>query len=156
MAASKRKPIQLNEYLVDLIIIIFIATVVLFVLGPNQFMNRLGYYLTTAYAIVRQYTKLGIKIIFGVILVGIVYWRILYHIGNSQLWKSDRCPKCGKSYLKRIHRTRFDRFISSITRLHFHRYACPSCKWNGLLRSTDRAHRILDELSQDNPSVTNH
>lgn len=112
-------------------------------------MSRLGYYLNYAYAYMKIYSKMAIKAILGLLIIGIVYWRILFHLRNSQLWKSDTCPRCKKNSLKRIHRTSFDRFLSNITRLHFRRFKCSSCSWTGLLRSSDRLHRLPDEFSPD-------
>lgn len=149
MAKKKPKHFTLNEYLIDLLVIASIAILILFVVNPNEFMSRLGYYLNYAYAYMKIYSKMAIKAILGLLIIGIVYWRILFHLRNSQLWKSDTCPRCKKNSLKRIHRTSFDRFLSNITRLHFRRFKCSSCSWTGLLRSSDRLHRLPDEFSPD-------
>ncbi len=70
-------------------------------------------------------------------------WRGRYHFNHSAFWNAVICPKCG-SDLHRIHRSRFDRFLSATLLPGARRYRCknPDCRWSGLKhrRESDRHH----------------
>jgi hypothetical protein len=71
-------------------------------------------------------------------------WRGRYHFVHSAYWQARNCPKCG-SGLHRIHRTKWDRFLSRTFLPGARRYQCKNraCGWSGLRdrRETDRTGR---------------
>jgi signal transduction histidine kinase len=79
-----------------------------------------------------------------------VVWRARYRFLTSRFWRIEDCPRCGNT-LHRIHRTRFDRFLTWILLPHSRRYRCNNdeCHWSGLRHRIHRSHQThkptLDE-----------
>jgi len=73
--------------------------------------------------------------LFVILAVIFVLWRIRYRFLHSDFWLATTCPKCG-SELHRVHRSKFDHFLSRTVLPKSHRYECsnPECNWSGLRR----------------------
>jgi hypothetical protein len=80
---------------------------------------------------------------FAIVLLCILFilFRIRYRFFRSQRWRSSGCPRCGGE-LYRVHRSTFDRMLSSTLLPHARRYLCqnPDCEWTGL-KNIERAGR---------------
>jgi predicted RNA-binding Zn-ribbon protein involved in translation (DUF1610 family) len=98
-------------------------------------------------------TNKTVLVVFGwtILSLAVVYWRVMVHVSQSQLWRVDNCPRCQHDQFKRMHRTIIDRIINKITRLHLRRYRCSNCGWTGLARRQDQNHLEAEELFESGP-----
>lgn len=79
-----------------------------------------------------------------ILTASFITWRGRYRFLRSRFWRIEACPRCG-GQLQRIHRTRFDRFLTAFWLPHGRRYQCKDedCRWSGLRR---RIHRDRSDL----------
>jgi hypothetical protein len=106
--------------------------------GLKASLSTLKANITSHYSKFSTMDVLGWLIVIGGIAFGL--WRVRYRFLESELYNSRSCPKCGAD-IKRTRRKRFDRIISKIIFVPFHRYFCSDyeCGWSGL-RKPGRHH----------------
>ena len=51
-------------------------------------------------------------------------------IHNTQLWRRNGCPKCGRDDLRRTRRNRHDHLLNRLG-IPVRRYICADCHWEG-------------------------
>lgn len=80
---------------------------------------------------VRPYGLLPVLGLLVLVVTGFISWRRLcWRVNHIQRFRSDHCPHCGGTDLRRAPRKPLERRIANMG-IHVRRYICHDCRWRG-------------------------
>jgi hypothetical protein len=76
---------------------------------------------------------LFLAVLWSFLLFCLTLWRVHWRILHVKRWWDRECPRCHTHTpnLKRIHRTRFARWLNSFA-VPARSYICGNCHWQGV------------------------